>query len=502
MNKILFTWLGNTDLLSAENNGAKGLGPICQALTQRNFDQAVILSNYPDSRAKPYLTWLKKQGIKGNTTLVNIDLHDDPTDYRAIYAEAKGQVQTCLDSHSKKLHLTFHLSPGTPQMATIWVILANTKFDAKLLQSSPQMGVQDVDFPFDISADYLPELLKKSGQNIVSYFNDDDNVAGFEKIVYRGAVMKKLVGQARRIAPYPVPVLIMGESGTGKELLAKAIHATSLRKGKFIAINCGAIPEDLFESELFGHKKGAFTGADKDKTGYIEEASGGTLFLDEIGDMPLKIQVKLLRVLQEDTFSRVGDPSECKANIRIISATNKNLIDEVESGMFREDMFHRLAVAVLNIPALREREGDLALLIDHLLDATNNKLSDNNEYKPKKLSAAAKKQLINHSWPGNIRELQNTLLRAAIWSTSETIDKSDIECSLLPVAKKGGNGDDVLNRPLVEGFDLEAVMGEVASYYLEVALKESGGSKTKAAKLLNFKSYQRLDKWLEKYTLY
>jgi len=499
MKKILFTWLGNTDLLSAENNGAKGLGPICQALMQRNFDQTVILSDYPDSRTKPYLIWLKKQGINGDTNLVNVDLRGNPTDYRAIYKLAKNEVQNYLDSCSRKLLLTFHLSPGTSQMATIWVILANSIFDAKLLQSSPERGVQDVDFPFDISADYLPELLKKSGQTIVTYFNEDDNVAGFEAIIHRGTVMQKLVRQARKVAPYPVPVLIMGESGTGKEQLAKAIHTTSLRQGKFVVINCGAIPEDLFESELFGHKKGAFTGADTDKSGYIEEANGGTLFLDEIGEMPLKIQVKLLRLVQEDTFTRVGDTKERKADIRIISATNRNLVDEVEAGTFRDDMFHRIAVAILNVPALRERDGDLNLLADHLLGVANKKLSSNAEFKPKRLSVAARKTTINHRWPGNVRELQNTLMRAALWSGGDTIDKQDIDDAMLPVAKKSGKGDDILGRPLTDDFDLEDVIHEVASHYLERALEDSGGVKKSAAKLLNFKNYQTLDNWLKKY---
>ncbi len=399
MKKTLFTWLGSADLKSAENNGAQGVGPVCQALMDRDFDQTIILSNYSEDQAKPYIAWLKNQEINGNIALKLIDLGGNPTDYRAIYESAKKQVQNFLDASPKKPHITFHLSPGTPQMATIWVILANTIFDVKMLQSSPERGVQDVDFPFDIAADYLPELLKKNERKISSLFSDDTYFVGFEAIIHRSTVMQKLVRQARTVAPYPVPVLIMGESGTGKELLARAIHTTSLRKGKFVAINCGAIPAELFESELFGHKKGAFTGAEKDKIGYIEEADGGTLFLDEIGEMPLVIQVKLLRLLQDGTFTRVGDATERSADIRIISATNRNLIEEVETGTFREDMFHRIAVAILNVPPLREREGDLNLLVEHLLGITNDKLSKNTDYEPKKLSGAAKKILMSHDWP-------------------------------------------------------------------------------------------------------
>jgi len=494
MKNILFTWLGKTDLKCAENNGTDGVGPICQAATKRRFDEIIILSNYPEGELGSYVDWLKGQKISGSITLTHIDLGGDPTDYQAIYENAKQQVQNKLDDTTDKVRLTFHLSPGTPQMATIWVILANTVFDAKLLQSSTQRGIQDVDFPFNIAADYLPRLLKKNERKISALFESGEPAAGFEEIIYQSAVMKNVVGRAKILAPIQVPVLIMGESGTGKELLAKAIHTASLLKGKFVAINCGAIPEELFESELFGHAKGSFTGATADKTGYIEDASDGTLFLDEIGEMPPKIQVKLLRVLQEEKFSRVGDPKERLANVRIISATNRNLIEEVVAGTFREDMFHRLAVGILNIPALREREGDLLLLIDHLLKGANKKLGS----KPKKLSAAAKKRLLAHTWPGNVRELQNTLIRAAIWSSGDTINRQDIEGALLPVAKKS-SGDGILGRPLTDDFDLEEVIGEVARHYLNLSLHKTTGNKTKAAKLLNFNNRQTLDNWLKKY---
>jgi len=500
MKKILFTWLGSADLKSAENNGVAGLGPIRQALTARDYDQTVILSNYPEKVAKDYIRWLKKQKIRGDVSLELIDLGGNPTDYRAIYKSAKSQVRSYAGKLTKNLDITFHLSPGTSQMATVWVILANTVFNASLIQSSPERGVQDVDFPFDIAADYLPELLKKSGRKIASLFEDDE-VAGFEDIIHRGAAMKALVRQAKKIAPYPLPVLILGESGTGKELLANAIHIASGRRGGFVALNCGAIPDNLFESELFGHKKGSFTGADRDKDGYIEAAKDGTLFLDEIGEMPLKIQVKLLRVLQEKKFSRIGDTKPCDADIRIISATNRNLIEEVVSGMFREDLFYRLAVGILNIPSLREREGDVSLLIEHFLKTADSSLNKGDDSNPRKLSAGAKNCLLNHLWPGNVRELQNTLLRAVIWSEGEVIDRQDIEASLLLMTKKGGEKGGILNRPLIEGFDLEGVMGEVACHYLTYALEKSGGNKSKAAKLLNFSSYQKLDNWLKKYDL-
>ena len=499
MKRILFAWIGENDLRSAEADGANGLGAICQTITNRQFDEIVLLSDYPEERTAGYMKWLELRKVQ-NARFVKVDLGGNPTDYRAIYENAKFQVQSHLDSSSSKPQLSFQISSGTPAMQTVWIILANSHFNAKLLQSSLQQGVKDVDFPFEIAADYLPELLKKNEKKIYALFNDNSATpAGFKEIVHHSVAMKNLIQRARIVAPYPVPVLIQGESGTGKELLAKAIHTTSLRKGKFVAINCGAIPEELFESELFGHKKGSFTGATVDKTGYIEVAAGGTLFLDEIGEMPLKIQVKLLRVLQEGTFARVGDSFERKADIRIISATNRNLIDELAVGTFRDDMFHRLAVAILSVPPLREREGDIGLLVNHLLDAANKKLSTNNEYKAKSISASAQSLLMKHTWSGNVRELQNTLLRAAVWSQSDIIDKESIEDAMLPMSRRTATCEGVLDKPLEGGFDLEVVLAKVARHYLERAMKESGGNKTKAAKMLNFKSYQRLDVWLKKF---
>lgn len=487
------------DLRSAEDNGARGLGAICQTATSRKYDELILLSDWSPEKLKPYLDWLASKNL-ANSRLISVELGGNPTDFRAIYEGAKRSVQEYLKASKSKVELTFHLSPGTPAMATIWVILANSLFTAKLIQSSPERGVQDVDFPFDIAADYLPDLLKQKEKNISAMFADHGpESAEFKAIIHQSTVMKKLVSRARVIAPYPVPVLIQGESGTGKELLAKAIHTSSLRRGKFIAINCGAIPEELFESELFGHRKGSFTGADKDRAGYIEDAEGGTLFLDEIGEMPLKIQVKLLRVLQESKFSRIGETFERQSNIRVISATNRNLLDEISSGTFREDLFHRLAVGVLYLPPLRLREGDIGILVDHLMTVTNNKMSINRAYKPKTLSATARSHLLKHTWPGNIRELQNTLTRAALWSLASVIDKQAIEDAMLPVHIDRGTEADILGRPIDKGFNLENVIDEVARHYLERAMKESGGNKSRAAKMLSFESYQRLDGWLKRY---
>ncbi len=236
----------------------------------------------------------------------------------------------------------------------------------------------------------------------------------------------KLVG---RVARSDAPVLISGESGTGKELVAKAVHEYSPRRQQeMITINCGAIPENLLESELFGHEKGSFTGAIARRAGRFEQADGGTLFLDEIGDMPLSIQVKLLRVLQDGTFSRVGANETLKTDVRIVAATHKNLAAEVSAGRFREDLFYRLNVVELRIPPLRARPEDIPLLAEFFLQRITRK----NGMARMRISSEATASLCAHHWPGNVRELENTIARACALASSQVLLSADIPLSVAP----------------------------------------------------------------------
>jgi DNA-binding NtrC family response regulator len=236
----------------------------------------------------------------------------------------------------------------------------------------------------------------------------------------------KMVG---RVARSDAPVLIAGESGTGKELVAKAVHEYSPRHHKeMITINCGAIPENLLESELFGHEKGSFTGAIARRAGRFEQADGGTLFLDEIGDMPLSIQVKLLRVLQDGSFSRVGSNENLTTDVRIIAATHKNLAEEVAAGRFREDLYYRLNVVEIRIPALRERLEDIPLLAEFFLQRITRK----NGMARIRLTAEAVNLLQSHTWPGNVRELENTIARACALATSNILLPADIPLASIP----------------------------------------------------------------------
>jgi len=490
-------WVGRTDLKAAEKDDASGLGPIAQALESLQFEYAYLLNNYPEKDIASYLSWLTDR-TKASVVLHNITL-TSPTDFGEIYRADVDAIDKVFHRHGKTVNLTFHLSPGTPAMAAIWLLLAKTRYPAGLIESSVEQGVKSVSIPFDISADFLPSLLEKSDKNIERLSAGlPPEAPEFEQIVHRSPVMQRVIAMARRIAHRSVPVLIEGESGTGKELLARAIHKASPRHEKpFVAVNCGAIPAELVESEFFGHKKGAFTGAAQDRKGYFESANEGTLFLDEIGELPPQAQVKILRVLQEGEVVSVGDTRPVKVDVRIIAATNRNLVREVSAGNFRADLYYRLAVAVLLLPPLREREGDVSLLIDYMLRQINSECADEPGFVCKKFSAKARNLMLSYPWPGNARELFNTIYRAAVWSPGEDITVEDIREILTPLASAAT--DNVPVRSLGSGVNLPEILANIAREYLSFALKESGGNKTKATKLLGLPNYQTFTNWLEKY---
>ncbi|WP_411827376.1 sigma-54-dependent transcriptional regulator [Luteolibacter sp. AS25] len=285
----------------------------------------------------------------------------------------------------------------------------------------------------------------------------------------------KLVG---RVARSDAPVLISGESGTGKELVAKAVHEYSPRKQQeMITINCGAIPENLLESELFGHEKGSFTGAIARRAGRFEQADGGTLFLDEIGDMPLSIQVKLLRVLQDGTFSRVGSNDTLKTDVRIVAATHKNLSTEVTTGRFREDLYYRLNVVELRIPPLRERPEDIPLLAEYFLQ----KITRKNGMARIRFSSEATASLSNHHWPGNVRELENTVARACALASSQILLPADIPLASVPGrnTELSRGLDQVINAAPADAPLLSWLSRQVAGRLLERAggdMKEAAGA--------------------------
>lgn len=297
----------------------------------------------------------------------------------------------------------------------------------------------------------------------------------FDQIISASEAMEEAINLAGRSAPSKATVLITGESGTGKELIAKAIHFASPRKDKpFLAVNCAALAENLLESELFGHEKGAFTGADRQRKGRFEMANHGTLFIDEVGEIPLTTQVKLLRVLQEQTFERVGGSEPIQVDVRIVAATNRNLEELIEDGMFREDLYYRLNVVRINIPPLRKRKSDIPLLVDYFLK----KYSAENKKKMVGISKEAMDLLMKYDYPGNVRELENVIEQSVVLSRSDLISVRD-----LPMTVRGMRSESKKTDPFGAGTFIERVEA-FEKALIDQALEQSQGVQTRAAKIL------------------
>jgi two-component system response regulator HydG len=289
-------------------------------------------------------------------------------------------------------------------------------------------------------------------------------------IVGKSQPMKDMVSMLERIAPSDVPILIEGESGTGKDLLARAAHALSARAaGPYLALNMSAIPENLAESELFGHEKGAFTGADQARTGFFAEAEGGTLFLDELGLLPPALQPKLLRVLQDGEYIPVGSRKARKANVRVIAATNEDLQKRVKEGKFREDLWFRLRVVPLRLPPLRERREDIPLLVEHLVQKHALRLSR----PPLQPDPEAMRAILDHPWPGNIRELEHAIERGLLLARGEAITLADLPPELAAPAAESGSGEGSYRK----------ARDAWEKRFLEDVLREAGGQVTRAAEL-------------------
>ena len=303
-----------------------------------------------------------------------------------------------------------------------------------------------------------------------------DEKFGFEGVVGNSPQMHDVVDRLRRIAPTDATILIQGDTGTGKELIAQAIHQNSPRKKRpFVGLNCAALSENILESELFGHIKGAFTDASADRVGKFEYANGGTLFLDEVGDMPLPTQIKLLRVLESGEITRVGSNEAVKVNVRILSATNRDLEEAIKTGAFREDLYHRLKVVSIRLPTLAERSQDIPLLIDHFI-----KMHSQRHHKEiESMTTAARRRLMAFDWPGNVRQLKNTVESMVVVDYDGVLDLDDLPSDLSPgdanTADSDGRGlGDLVGKPL----------SEIEGLFIGETLQFTSGNREEAAKLL------------------
>jgi len=352
----------------------------------------------------------------------------------------------------------------------IVVILLTAFIDVRDAVAAIKTGAQDyLEKPIDLD-ELVVAVDEALGVARTELPDIDDEVPSLPPgIVAESPAMLAVFREAFRVAPTDTTVLIMGGSGSGKEVLARYIHDNSNRKdGPMVAVNCAALPENLIESELFGHERGAFTGAVDTKTGRFEEASGGTLFLDEIGEMPFALQPKLLRVLEERTVRRVGGTQDLSVDVRIVAATNRPLEEDAHEGRFREDLMYRLNVFALRIPPLSERPEDILPLCDHFLAGE--------AAAGKRLSPAAQRVLVDYAWPGNVRELRNAVVRAAIISRGSLILPEDLPASVRTAA---GESDTARGTTVLVGD-----MDEIQKRAILEALQKTGGNKTQAAKLL------------------
>ena len=366
-----------------------------------------------------------------------------------------------------------------------------------------------------ITKPFPPEVLRQKIEKaleVVALRNDQERLrernrvlteevrdaSGVREIIGKSPLMEQVNILLKKVAVTNSSVLLTGESGTGKELYARRIHELSTRaNGPFIKVSCGALAETLLESEMFGHEKGSFTGAIKRKLGRFELANGGTLFLDEIGDISPTIQLKLLRVLQEREFERVGGEETIKVDVRCVSATNKNLQDEVAKGKFREDLYYRLHIVPVSLPPLRDRREDIPLLVSHFIE----KLRARTGCAVTGITDAALERLKRHDWPGNIRELENVIEQAMVFSECATIDVGDLPKTIrtAPVAVAPGTAGQVSDVQIPEGdIPLDAVLEDIERKLILAAYGRAGGVKAETARILGLKTsalYYKLEKY-------
>lgn len=488
----LYSWLGNSDIRLIED--PEHPGPLCQALLAGKPRRAYILSNAGTQVTGGYVKHLTRRlnahGVECSVTELEVDL-EDPTDYQEIYLIVHRILQENPPGTGGRV---FHLSPGTPAMAALWIVFSQSSFPARLIQSSREQGIRDVNLPFELEARNLPGISSLLSRLMAEEERGD---SAFSHIVHSHDSMKRLISRARKASAFDIPVLVMGESGTGKELISRALHNSGPRKdAPFVSINCGAIPRELMESELFGHVRGAFTGAEGEHLGAFRQAQGGSLFLDEIGELPPDLQVKLLRVLQDGEVKPLGAAKPVATDVRVIAATNRYLPGEIHGGRFRADLFYRLAVAILQIPPLRDRRKDIRIITEYLLNEINDEFrSVDPQWELRTLHADALEFIDTYSWPGNIRQLSNTLKQAALWSETHIISREEI-MDLLSFTAGTPRAAEYGEFSRTAG--LRDELDEIAKTRIIESLERNRWQIGNTARDLGFSNHQTLSNWMKR----
>jgi transcriptional regulator with PAS, ATPase and Fis domain len=491
---ILLTFTGFHDpYAQGLVGGEEQPGPVLSLLSARAFDRVYLFST-PTTEEVTEATRAAMANLypKMEVEILGIPL-DDPTDYPSILNGLRHHYKQIQDELSGA-RLYIAVASGTPQMHACWVLLsASGEIPARILHVRPPQYVtrkSPLVTEIDLTSPEFPTVRTKTsvGPEMKEIHADLDSIIAQLGIVGDHPSMKKAIETAAMLAPSNGPVLIYGETGTGKELFARLIHRLSERAdGEFVPINCAAIPGELVESILFGHRKGSFTGAVSDQDGKFVLAHRGTLFLDELGELPIPAQAKLLRVLQDGEVEPVGAKRPQKVDARVVGATNRDLRRLIRRDKFREDLFYRLNVGEIVIPPLRERRSDIPAMALHILDEINHSLK-----LPKQISPEALRRLQEHNWPGNVRDLENVIERSARLCRERVMDADD-----LLITDPVGYADPLKALPEpYEGFSMEKFLGSARKQMILRALEASGGNQSRAARMLGI-TPQAINKFLK-----
>jgi len=508
--RIFVSWLGRDDIaelgrerrgedevLVKAETGWKDLvanSRIKEALKDQEFDTIHLFSTFGEQMNLIFKEWLGKPVIIHSEKI-------NAFDFAEVFTATDKLLSKIVRLHPPdKSDLHIHLSSGTSTMIAVMLLLGSTRYRATLCQTvDGKMSTTALPFELDLIVREQFEKPDLAWTRVTMGTTPEEK--NFKAIIGDCLQIRKAVVLASRVAIRNVNVLLLGESGVGKELFAEAIHKASGRKGKFIAINCAAIPSELFESELFGTIKGAGTGVAA-RDGYFKEADSGTLFLDEVGELLPQHQSKLLRAIQSADTSQsptklkvqtVGaSGKQYEVDVRIIAASNRNLLFSITQSSFRNDLYYRLATFPILIPPLRERGSDVISLAKHLLNRINEQFSTTEPgFMPKSLSDAAHRRLRGYHWPGNVRELNAVLTRAVVMATGTRLEHVDVDQAIAEMAS-----DDLgtpFSRTREPGFGLDARLDMMQKAFIEDALGEVGGNQSKAAYLLGI-NYQTLNK--------
>jgi len=490
---ILLTFTGFHDPYSVGLVGQEEQeGPILSLMRVRPFDRVVLFATPNTARN----TAETHEAILAQYSGVEVDVRSlslaDPTNYGTILHGLRPHIRDVLEDYPGANYY-IAVASGTPQMHACWVLLAASgEMPARILHVRPHRFVtkdSPVVSEVDVTSPEFPRVRSNVGYVEPDSGQPPDLAAAVQRVGIVGdhpSLIKALEVSAA-LAPSDVPIMILGQTGTGKELFARLIHYLSGRQqDQFVPLNCAAIPKELVESALFGHKKGSFTGAVSDQTGKFDAANGGTLFLDELAELPLATQGKLLRVLQDGMVEPVGGREAHEVNVRVVAATNKDILAEVRAGRFREDLYYRLNTGVVEVPSLRERRSDIPKLALHILDRVNASLR-----KPKRLSPSALTRLQNHAWPGNVRDLENVIQRSALLARRDLLEADD-----LMISEPEAESDPLAALPVpCDGFALDRYLSSARKQLILRALEQAEGNQSKAARLLGI-SPQAVHKFL------